>query len=148
MNAPATPPDMPRFAIRGQYVKDLSFENPGAPRNLVMPKEAPKIEINIDLKPQKVQDGLYELGMHIVARAVAEGNTLFLVDMVYCGLFAFQNMTKEQIEPVLFADCPFVLFPFARRVVADITRDGGFPPLLLEPVDFHRLYLQKKGLAA
>lgn len=146
-----TPPAMddkaPRFAMRGQYVKDLSFENPHAPSSLLRIKEAPKVDMNVDLNAQSVQDGLLELTMHISARAVGE-RTMFIVDLDYAGLFELANIPEENIEQLLLVDCAFLLYPYARRVVSDVTRDGGFPPLLLEPIDFHRLYVESKQRAA
>jgi preprotein translocase subunit SecB len=137
----------PRFALRTQYIKDLSLENPHAPASLIAAgQQAPKVELNIDLAAQKIQDNLFELLMRINVRAMGE-RTLFLVDLTYAGLFATANIPDEQLEPVLMVDGAFILFPFARRVVADITRDGGFPPLQLEPVDFYRFYQEKVAQA-
>jgi preprotein translocase subunit SecB len=135
----------PTFMIRGQYIKDLSFENPNAPMSLNAANNRPSIDVNVDLKAQKVQEELYEMTLNISARAVAEKNTLFLVELSYCGIFQVSNMPAEKLEPLIMIDCPFVLFPFARRVIADVTRDGGFPPLMLDPIDFHSLYLQNKS---
>ena len=140
-------PEQPQsFTVKGQYIKDLSFENPHAPQSL-MAGGKPSIEVNVDLKAQKLQDSVYEMTLHIAARAVAEGNTMFLVDLSYAGIFQVSNIPEERIEPMIMIDCPFVLFPFARRVIADITRDGGFPPLMLDPIDFHALYLQNRERA-
>ncbi len=132
------------FAVKGQYIKDLSFENPHAPQSLMAATGRPAIDVNVDLKAQKLQDNTYEMTLHIAARATAEGNTLFLVDLAYAGIFQVANVAPEHIEALILIDCPFVLFPFARRVIADVTRDGGFPPLMLDPIDFHALYLQNR----
>ncbi len=143
----STPPDAPApapgFAIRGQYIKDLSFENPHAPESLLPQKQQPEIQINVDIKATRVNGQFFESSLYISARAVGEIGTLFLVDLVYAGMFEIRDIPDEKIEPLLLVDCPFILFPFARRVVADVTRDGGFPPLLLEPIDFHGLYMQR-----
>lgn len=144
MNAPAAT-QQGSFLVKAQYIKDLSFENPHSPQSLTMTSTRPAIDVNVDLKAQKLQEGFYEMTMHISAKASAEGNTLFLVDLAYAGIFQISNIPDERIEPLIMIDCPFVLFPFARRVVADLTRDGGFPPLMLDPIDFHALYLQNKG---
>jgi preprotein translocase subunit SecB len=133
------------FIVKGQYIKDLSFENPHAPHSLVVPDLKPAIDVNVDIKAQKLQDDLYEMTLHITTRAVADESTIFLVDLAYCGIFQLANIPPERIEPLLLIDCPFVLFPFARRVIADTTRDGGFPPLMLDPIDFHSLYLQNRA---
>lgn len=139
----------PQFAVKGQYIKDLSFENPRAPESLMQGGGAPAIDVNVDLKAQKLQDEIYELTLHISARASAEGGAvLFLVDLAYAGIFQIGGMPAERIEPAIMVDGPFVLFPFARRVIADVTRDGGFPPLMLDPIDFHGLYVQSMARKA
>lgn len=135
------------FVVKGQYIKDLSFENPHAPQSLLAASARPAIDVNVDLKAQKLQDNVYEMTLHIAARAVAEGNSLFLVDLAYAGIFQITNVPAEHVEPLILIDCPFVLFPFARRVIADVTRDGGFPPLMLDPIDFHALYVQNRAKA-
>ena len=153
MNAGPQSPSQPgaasqSFVVKGQYIKDLSFENPHAPHSLMASNAKPAIEVNVDLKAQKLQDNFYEMTLQIAARATAEGNTLFLVDLAYAGIFEVVNIPEDRIEPLLLIDCPFVLFPFARRVISDVTRDGGFPPLMLDPIDFHNLYIQNKQRAS
>jgi preprotein translocase subunit SecB len=145
MSSSTQPSQGPTFMIRGQYIKDLSFENPHAPQSLNAATNRPNIDVNVDLKAAKMQESLYEMTLHIAARAVADGNTLFLVDLAYSGIFQVTNVPADRLEPLIMIDCPFVLFPFARRVIADVTRDGGFPPLMLDPIDFHSLYLQNKS---
>lgn len=139
--------NVPSFAMRGQYIKDLSFENPHAPKSLLAMKEPPKVDMSIDLAAQRVQEELFDLTMKITVRATGE-RTLFLVDLAYGGLFALTNIPEDKMEQLLLVDAAFLLYPFARRVVADVTRDGGFPPLLLEPVDFFRLYQENRQRAA
>jgi preprotein translocase subunit SecB len=136
---------LPVFSVKTQYVKDLSFENPHAPASLGNSNVRPAIEVNVDLKAQKLQEDYYEVALQVTTRAVHEGSSLFLVDLTYAGIFQLSHIPAEKIEPLLMIDCPFVLFPFARRVIADATRDGGFPPLMLDPIDFHSLYLQNKA---
>lgn len=135
------------FVVKGQYIKDLSFENPHAPQSLMTSNLRPSIDVNVDLKAQKLQENIYEMTLHIAARAVVDNNTMFLVDLAYAGIFQISGVPPEHVEPVVMVDCPFVLFPFARRVIADVTRDGGFPPLMLDPIDFHALYLQNRQKA-
>lgn len=147
MSQPA-PAAAQTFTVKGQYIKDLSFENPHAPQSLLATNAKPAIDVNVDLKAQKLQDDIYEMTLHIAVKATAEGNTMFLVDMAYAGIFQIMGVPQERIEPLILADCPFVLFPFARRVIADVTRDGGFPPLMLDPIDFHSLYMQNKARQA
>jgi preprotein translocase subunit SecB len=144
MSTPAE--QSPSFAVKGQYIKDLSFENPHAPHSL-MTAAKPSIEVNVDIKAQKLQNNVYEMTLHLVTRAIADSNTIFLVDLSYAGIFHVNNIPEERIEPLIMIDCPFVLFPFARRVIADVTRDGGFPPLMLDPIDFHALYVQNRERA-
>ncbi|MDE3016130.1 MAG: protein-export chaperone SecB [Pseudomonadota bacterium] len=143
---PQSPPSQAQsFVVKGQYIKDLSFENPHAPHSLIATGNKPAIDVNVDLKAEALQEGVYEMTLHLAARAVSDGNTLFLVDLAYAGIFQISNVPAERLEPLIMTDCPFVLFPFARRVIADVTRDGGFPPLMLDPVDFHALYLQNRA---
>jgi len=150
MNAAAQqPPNLQQtFVVKGQYIKDLSFENPHAPHSLTAATARPAIDVDVDLKAQKLQEDIYEMTLHIAARATAEGSTLFLVELAYAGIFQLTNIPEDRIEPIVLIDCPFVLFPFARRVIADVTRDGGFPPLMLDPIDFHALYQQNRSKGA
>lgn len=139
-----TTQNTPHFAIKGQYIKDLSFENPNAPHSLVASNQKPTIEVEMQVKPARIEEGIFETQLKIVAKAKVEQGALFLVDLTYAGLFEVQNVEAEKIEPLLMVDAAFVLFPFARRVIADASRDGGFPPLMLDPIDFHALYLHNK----
>ncbi|MCI5050015.1 MAG: protein-export chaperone SecB [Rickettsiales bacterium] len=132
------------LSLKGQYIKDLSFENPRAPQSLLSLREPPAIDINVDLNAQRVQETLFELTISISARAIHEKNTIFLTDLSYGGIFEVVAPPEADLEKVVLIDCAFILFPFARRVIAEVTRDGGFPPLQLEPIDFHALYLQNK----
>jgi preprotein translocase subunit SecB len=135
-----------RFQVTGQYVKDLSFENPSAPQSFAIMEEKPSIQVNIDLNAQKLQDNLFEVALKISASAQVKDNKLFMVELAYAGLFVITGIPEERLEAILFVDCPFVLFPYARRVISDVTRDGGYPPLLLEPVDFFSLYRNRLEL--
>jgi preprotein translocase subunit SecB len=147
MNEPQTQAEQaPSFTVKGQYIKDLSFENPNSPHSLFIASGQPDIKVDFDLKSQQIQDDIYETTLHVSVRAKAEGATLFLVDLVYAGIFQLYNVPADRIDALVMIDAPFVLFPFARRVISDLTRDGGFPPLMLDPIDFHSLYLQKRGL--
>lgn len=134
----------PRFFIKGQYIKDISFENPHAPHSLVALDTKPRVDVNVDLKAQRFNDEHFELVLHISVRAKGKDGTLFLSELDYGAIVQFVNTPEEKIEPLLMVECAFVLFPFARRVIADVTRDGGFPPVVLEPIDFHALYLQTR----
>ena len=134
----------PRFLIKGQYIKDLSFENPHSPHSLIALDEKPRIDVNVELKIQRFNEQHFEVTLHLGARAMGKESTLFLLELDYAGIVQFINIAEDKMEMILHIDCAFVLFPFARRVISDVTRDGGFPPLMLEPIDFHSLFLQHK----
>jgi preprotein translocase subunit SecB len=126
-----------RVQILGQYVKDLSFENPGAPAN---PAARPQIELGVDLQPRQLDPDRFEVDLKLRITAKADDRHLFLLELAYAGLFAVQNAPPEFLQQFLFIEAPHMLLPFARRIVADVIRDGGMPQLLIEPIDFARLY--------
>jgi preprotein translocase subunit SecB len=132
--------------VLGQYVKDLSFENPGHPPL----QTQPQIDLGIDVGAVAHADGnsVYEVSLKLSARAQAESAVLFITELDYAGLFQLQGVPENQIEPMLLIECPRLLFPFARRIIAEITREGGFPPLLIEPIDFVQLYQAQLRRAA
>jgi preprotein translocase subunit SecB len=132
----------PRFAMRGHYIKDVSLENPRAPQSLLPTEKAPTVSMNMDLQARKLQDSLFELDMTFHVKTEAEF-PLFIVELVYSGIFELSGVPENIIERVMLVDSAFSLFPFARRVVADLTRDAGFQPLLLDPIDFITLYEKK-----
>lgn len=144
MNSPAPAENAPTFMVRAQYIRDLSFENPNAPQSFQALTNKPTIDVSVDLKAQKLQEELYETTLFIAVRATADNQPLFLVELAYAGIFSLTNIPADRVEQVLMVDCPFVLFPFARRVVSDATRDGGFPPLMLDPIDFQALFIQNQ----
>ena len=137
----------PQVSILTQYVKDLSFENPNAPASLQM-AEQPRIEINVNVNARRAGDDLYEVELKIEAKAMNGDAAAFVVDLLYGGLFGLRNLPEEALEPFLVVEAPRILFPFARRIVADATRAGGFPPLLLEPIDFGSLYMAQQAQGA
>ncbi len=133
----------PQAGILAQYVKDLSFENPNAPQSLQMQGQ-PRIDINVNVNVRSGGQDVYEVELKISASARAPDDKLgFQVELVYAGLFRLTGAPAEAVEPFLLVEAPRILFPFARRVVADAVRDGGFPPLMLDPIDFGGLYLQQ-----
>ena len=140
----ADAPSKPAMALRAQYVKDLSFENPRAPASLFGLKEAPQMEVSINLGAQKLDENVVELAMQISVRAIAEKTTIFLADLVYAGVLELRNIPAEQQEQIIFVAGAQLVFPFARRVLADMTRDGGFPSLQLEPIDFAQMYAERR----
>ena len=134
----------PRFLVRGQYIKDLSFENPHAPHTLIKPDDKPKVEVNVGLKAQRLSEDHYELVLNLSGRANGRDAVLFVVELDYGAIIQLVNIPDDKVEPVLFVDCATMLFPFARRVLADVTRDGGFQAMMLEPIDFAALYVYNK----
>ncbi|PZP86212.1 MAG: protein-export chaperone SecB [Azospirillum brasilense] len=135
----------PSMALRAQYIKDLSFENPRAPASLFGLKEAPQMEVSINLGAQKLDENVVELAMQISVRAIAEKTTIFLTDIVYAGVLELRNIPEAQQEQAIFIAGAQLVYPFARRVVADVTRDGGFPSLQLEPIDFAQMYAERRS---
>ena len=104
--------NQPSFAIKGQYIKDLSFENPRAPESLVvMPDQPPRIDLNVNIKVDKIQENVYETMLHVDASAKGGNGTMFLVDLKYAGLFELIGIPEDRLQPILFVDCPFVLYP-------------------------------------
>jgi len=140
-NAPARP----SMALRAQYTKDVSFENPRAPQSLFSLDAAPAMEVNVNLGAQRLDQNVFELVIQVNARAVHEKTTIFLIDLAYAGVLEMQNVPEEALEQLVFVQGAFLLFPYARRVISDLTRDGGFPPLQLEPIDFLALYSQQRA---
>jgi preprotein translocase subunit SecB len=132
----------PQVGLLSQYVKDLSFENPNAPA-VYQWQSQPEIDVQFNIGSQQLNDEVYEVALKVDITARAEGNTAFAVELLYAGLFALRNIPNEQLQPFLLAEAPRLLFPFARRVIADCVRDGGFPPLMLDPIDFASLYMQR-----
>jgi preprotein translocase subunit SecB len=132
----------PAAGLISQYVKDLSFENPNAP-GIYQNQAAPGVDVQFNIAAAQVGEEVHEVVLKIEVRAEAEGQTAFIVELSYAGLFGLRNVPAEHVQPFLLGEAPRLLFPFARRVVADTIRDGGFPPLLLEPIDFAALYMQQ-----
>jgi protein-export chaperone SecB len=138
------PSNAPVVAVNAQYLKDLSFESPKAPASLVQKQGAPKVEINLNLEAKDLGEDNFEVTIHVNAKSTVEKEAVFIVDVSYAGLFTIKNVPDEHKEPVLLVHCPTIIFPFMRRIIADVTRDGGFPPLMIDPVDFNALFLQRK----
>jgi preprotein translocase subunit SecB len=132
----------PQINVLGQYIKDLSFENPSAPRSL-RNMGKPSVQINFNVQAQPIGEELFEVALTLEANTSTDEGVVYNLELVYAGGFRLHNLPKEAIQPVLFIECPALLFPFARRLVADMTREGGFPPLLLDPIDFASLYRQR-----
>ena len=129
--------------VLAQYVKDLSFESPGAPRSLRARDKAPGIAINVNVAANPMSEKEFDVTLTLNAKATAENDVLFNVELVYGGVFRLRNIPAEHLHPTVMIECPRLLFPFARQIVADSVRSGGFPPLFIDPIDFAALYRQK-----
>ncbi len=150
----------PPLVVNIQYVKDMSFEVPNAPAIYTQLRAQPQVNINLDVNARKLQENqhVYEVTLMIRAEArdpaaaanggaEAGGPTVFVAELAYAGVFTLSNLPDNAIEPVLLVECPRILFPFARNILADVTRDGGFPPVLLQPIDFVALWQSRQQQA-
>lgn len=143
-----TPPEAeqaPGFHILAQYVRDLSFENPLAPESLRAAGGQPAIDIGVELNARRRPDDLYEVDLKLTVKAERGEDTAFVVELVYGGLFQVVGVPEEELERVLLIECPRFLFPYARRVISDMTGEGGFPPFMLEPIDFAAVYAARQA---
>lgn len=127
-----------------QYVKDLSFENPNVERLLEGPGENPNIKLEINVSAQRMRPDVYESAIDFKAHTTSNSGTIYILETVYAGLFKIQNIPEPALEPFLLINCPSLIFPYLRRLASDITREGGFPPLLLDPIDFASLYVRRQ----
>jgi preprotein translocase subunit SecB len=128
------------FQVNAQYIKDLSFEVPGAPQIFgALAGAQPEVNIAVNLDPEHLGNHLYEVTLRLQVESKLQDKVAFILDLTYCGIFTVQ-MPEEHLQPLLFIECPRLLFPFARNIIADIVRDGGFPPILLQPIDFVTLF--------
>jgi preprotein translocase subunit SecB len=131
------------LSVIAQYVKDLSFESPGAPQSVRARSAAPSINIGVNVQTRPAENGELEVELRIDAHAKEGESVLFAIELVYGGLFRLTNIPAENVVLVAMIECPRLLFPFARQVIADASRNGGFPPLLIDPIDFAQLYRQR-----
>jgi preprotein translocase subunit SecB len=147
--APATPQaaTQPQLTMLALYVKDLSFESPNSPKSLQGPGENPQLKVNVNVNAGPRGEEVYEVALQLEVHASSDLGVIYNVELIYGGLFRLRTVPENLVQPVLFVDCPTILFPFVRRVLADAVRDGGFPPLMLEPIDFPRLYTQNLSQA-
>ncbi len=133
----------PQLNVLVQYIKDLSFENPNAPQSLGPQEKAPNINIQVNVNARQLSETDYEVSLALEGSAGEGAETLFKFELNYCGVFRLQNIPANDIAPVLLIECPRLLFPFGRQIVGDAVRNGGFPPLFIDPIDFHALYVQR-----
>ena len=135
------------ITINAQYIKDLSFENPLAPDSLRAGPAQPQIDLGVELNARARPDGFFDVELKLNARAQRENDPVFHIELVYAGLFQIVGVPEAEMEPVLMIECPRFLFPFARRIIADLTGEGGFPPFLLAPIDFASVYASRRAAA-
>lgn len=133
----------PSLNILAQYVKDLSFENPGAPRSLQARDKAPSININVNVNANPMSETEFDVVLSLTAEAKDGDKMLFNAELAYGGVFRISGFPQEHMLPVLFIECPRMLFPFARQIISDATRNGGFPPLMIDPIDFAQMFTQR-----
>jgi preprotein translocase subunit SecB len=137
----------PGVRVLAQYIKDLSFENPLAPDSLRAGPAQPQIDLGVELNAKGRPDGFFDIELKLTARAMRENDAVFHIELVYGGLFQIVGVSEQDLEPVLMIECPRFLFPFARRIIADLTGEGGFPPFMLEPLDFAGIYASRRAAA-
>ena len=144
-NGNGAPPEQapPQLNVLAQYTKDLSFENPNAPSSLAPQQQQPAINIQINVSANNLSENEFEVTLSIEGKAENAGKVMFSFELAYAGVFRIVNVPQEQLHPLVMIECPRLLFPFAREIVATSVRNGGFPPLLLDPVDFVALYQQR-----
>lgn len=142
------PGTAPSMNLVGQYVRDLSFENPGAPGSIMAGGGNPAFNVSISVGVKKQSDDLYAVELNLKAKANREETLLFNVELVYGGVFRLKNIPEAQLSGLLMVECPRLIFPFARQVLANVTQQGGFPPLMMEPVDFMAIYRQNLAALA
>ena len=133
----------PQLNVLAQYTKDLSFENPNAPASLAPQAQQPAINIQINVSANNLAENEFEVILSVEGKAENAGKVMFSFDLAYAGVFRIVNVPKENLHPLVMIECPRLLFPFAREIIASAVRNGGFPPLLLDPVDFVALYQQR-----
>jgi preprotein translocase subunit SecB len=135
----ADPIEAQALIINAQYVKDLSFENPRAPQSLTQPSAAPDVAINVDIKARNLSPGVFEVVLTVNVDARAQNEPIFLVELAYAAVVTVRNTPEAMLPGLILVETPRLIFPFARAIIADATRDGGFPPLMINPIDFGEL---------
>ncbi len=138
----------PQFSVLAQYIKDFSFENPNSPNSLMSQDKQPQIGVQINVSANGMGENNFEVALSIEGKAESDGMVLFAFELVYGGVFRIQNVPQDSLHPFVMIECPRLLFPFAREIIAAAVRGGGFPPLMLDPVDFVSLYRQNMARQA
>src|SRR5690606_30867520 len=135
----------PGMRVLAQYLKSLSFENPKAPQSLRSGQNPPKVDIAVNVNARTMSAADYEVELHLEAKALDTDRVTFAVGLLYAGIFRIENVPQHAVHPIIFVECPRMLFPFARKILADATQQGGFPPLLIGPIDFAAMYRQQQA---
>jgi preprotein translocase subunit SecB len=143
--APDEAAEGPGIRVLAQFIRDLSFENPRAPDTLRQGGAQPQIDLGVEMNARGRDDGFFDVDLKLSAKAARDDGPLFVVELLYGGVFQISGVPVDEMEAVLLIECPRFLFPFARRVIADVTADGGYPPFLLDPIDFAAVYAARKG---
>jgi preprotein translocase subunit SecB len=133
----------PSMRILAQYLKDLSFENPNAPQSISGQQPQPEINISVNVNARNLAPNDFEVEIHLDAKAMAQEKVVFAADILYAGVFRLENFPQNLLHPAVLIECPRLLFPFARQILAEATRSGGFPPLMLDPIDFAGMYQRR-----
>jgi preprotein translocase subunit SecB len=133
----------PQLNVLVQYIKDFSFENPNAPRSLGPQEKSPNISIQVNVNARQLAETDFEVSLVLEGSAGEEATTLFKFELEYAGVFRVRNVPAAEAQPIVMIECPRLLFPFARQIVADAVRSGGFPPLFIDPIDFQALFRQR-----
>lgn len=135
--------ELPQLNVLAQYIKDFSFENPLAPRTLAPQQQGPNINIQVNVNAKQMTESEFEVNLVMEGSAVSADTTLFKFELDYAGVFRLRNIPANELQAVVMIECPRLLFPFARQIIADAIRNGGFPPLLIDPIDFVALFRQR-----
>jgi preprotein translocase subunit SecB len=137
------PEALPQLNVLAQYIKDLSFEKPNSPRSLTPQEQPPQINVQVNVNPRQIGEGEFEVELLLEGSAQSGDLVMFKVELNYAGLLRVRNVPEAELAPIIMIEGPRLLFPFARQIIAEAVRNGGFPPLLLDPVDFVELYRQR-----
>ena len=140
---PPAPGSQPTMKILGQYTKDFSFENPNAPQSLTPQTKQPDINIAVNVNARNLATTDFEVELHLDAKATSDGKVMFAAELLYAGIFRLENFPQNLLHAAVLIECPRMLFPFARQIMAEATRNGGFPPLMLDPIDFAAMYQRR-----
>lgn len=149
--AQAQKPNQPQpiqAKVVSQYLKDLSFENPNIRKLMKSAGDPPNLKVEVNVNAERIENDIFESAIHLTATAANNVGTIYVLDTVYAGMFKIENIPEQALEPFLLISAPTTLFPFLRRLVADVTREGGYPPLMLDPIDFANLYFQRQQAQA